>query len=391
MLACVIHSSPAHERKIRLKPSQTLSWQDDSESQTAVWQSEAGQPPPKNIILVDDTITADAAYWRACAGTAVLYQGDFQNAKQLLQAVTRRVDRQPVKPASTILEAFHQHRSRQIGRANITNKILIELNDGKCSLSRSPELQEAVEHALGEPPPHRLVLSLRETLGMIGANEWRKTGVPIPALDANIHVDYGVYSPVRGEYLDLINQAPLSSPDVVWDIGTGTGVIAALLVARGVNQVIATDTSPRALKCAEQNIQRLHMQGNISLSETNLFPEGKADLIVCNPPWVPAKANTPIERAVYDPRSQMLKGFLSGVASRLNKDGEAWLVMSDLAENIGLRGANDLQDWIKQSGLVTKHKTDTPPVHAKAHDQSDPLYEARSREVTSLYQLIAAE
>ena len=131
------------------------------------------------------------------------------------------------------------------------------------------------------------------------------------------------------------------------------------------------------------------MQDKISLVEANLFPEGRADLIVCNPPWLPAKANTSIERAVYDPKSQMLKGFLNGAASRLNKDGEAWLVMSNLAESIGLRSADDLQNWIKQAGLVVKEKLDTLPVHARSREQSDPLYEARSKEVTSLYRLIA--
>ncbi|MEO2017942.1 MAG: class I SAM-dependent methyltransferase [Fuerstiella sp.] len=374
-----------------MKLSQNLTWQDESKTRTAAWQSEAGHPPPKTVVIADDTMTADAAYWRACAGTALLYNGDFQNAKQLLQAVTRRVDRKAAKPAATMLEAFHQHRLRQIGRANITNKILIELQDGKCNLNRAPDLQEAVAGALGEKTPANLVLSLRETLGMIGANEWRKKGVYIEALEAKIHANYGVYSPVRGEYLDVINQVQLNSPQVAWDIGTGTGVIAAVLVARGVQQVIATDTSARALQCAAENIQRLNMQTNISLVETNLFPEAKADLIVCNPPWVPAKVNTPIESAVYDPKSQMLKGFLNGARARLNKNGEAWLVMSNLAENIGLRSSNDLQDWMTQAGLILMEKADTSPKHAKSVDQSDPLYEARSREVTSLYRLKAAD
>lgn len=248
-------------------------------------------------------MTGDAAFWRACAGTAMLYTGDFQNAKQLLHAVTRRIDRKPAEPVGTMLEAFHQHRTRQISRANITNKILIELQHGQCKLTRSPDLQEAVEAALGEKAPETLVLSLREALGMVGAYEWRKKSVYIDALKANIHAHYGVFSPVRGEYLDLISAAELNNPQVAWDIGTGTGVIAAVLVARGVQQVIATDTCGRALQCAAENIQRLNMQIKISLVKTSLFPEGKADLIVCNTPWVPAKVKTPIERAVYDQTS----------------------------------------------------------------------------------------
>lgn len=340
--------------------------------------------------MADDFTTADAAYLEACAGTGLLYRGDFQNAKQLLSALSRRVDRNPLKRGATWVDTFHRHRARQIGRANITNKILVELVDGKCDLGRAPEVKEAVEHALGGDLSGSVVLSLRELTGILGAFEWRKKGVYISPLKANIHADYGVYSPIRGEYLNLIHQAELNSPAVAWDIGTGTGVIAAVLVARGVQRVVATDTSARAVECAANNIQRLQMQDHISLAATSLFPEGTADLIVCNPPWLPAKATSSIEQAVYDPKSNMLKGFLSGVAACLNPNGEAWLVMSNLAEIIGLRSADDLSRWIAQGGLIVKEKIDTAPVHPKAQDRSDPLFHVRSKEVTSLYRLAVA-
>jgi len=372
-----------------------INWYEQKKTQAADWQSEAGNPPPKAVVIADDTTKADEAYRLACEGTALLYRGDFQNAKQLLQAITRRVDRKPVKPAATMLEAFHQHRARQIGRANITNKVLIELKHGGCDLPRAPDVKAAVQGALivdekTDKLPARLVLSLRELLGMVGAHEWRKKGVQIHALNASIHAYYGVYSPVRGEYLDLIDQAPLNSPQVAWDIGTGTGVIAAILVARGVKQVLATDNNPRALACAAENVQRLNMQTNIQVLPADLFPEGQADLIVCNPPWLPAKANAPIEHAVYDPDSRMLKGFLSGLKTHLTPNGEAWLVMSDLAEHIGLRQPEALTTWIDEAGLQVVEKLDIAPKHAKASDQSDPLYEARAKEITSLYRLKCA-
>lgn len=373
-------------------PLNHINWYEKKQTQTAEWQSEAGNPPPKAVVIADDTTKADDAYRLACEGTALLYRGDFQNAKQLLQAITRRVDRKPIKPAATMLEAFHQHRARQIGRANITNKILVELKYGQCELPRAPDVKAAVQGALivdekTDKLPARLVLSLRELLGMVGAHEWRKKGVAIAALNANIHAHYGVYSPVRGEYLALIDQAPLNHPNIAWDIGTGTGVIAAILVARGVKQVVATDNQPRALACAAENVKRLNMQTNIQVIPAGLFPPGLADLIVCNPPWLPAKANAPIEHAVYDPDSRMLKAYLSGVKAHLNTDGEAWLVMSDLAEQIGLRKPGELAGWIAEAGLDIVQKLDTQPDHSKARDAQDPLFAARSKETTSLYRL----
>ena len=373
-----------------------VSWQEKGKPQQAVWQSEANAAPPKNIVVADDTMKADEAYRLACEGTGFLYKGDFQNAKQLLQAVTKRVDRKPVKPATTLLEAFHQHRARQIQRANITSKILIELNHGSCDLKRAPDVKEAVAGALitnakFDKVPAKLVLSLRELLGMNGAHEWRKKGVQIDALPANIHAHYGVYSPIRGEYLDLINTTSLGNAKTAFDIGTGTGVIAAILVTRGIKAVIATDNSVRALNCAAENIEKLNLKQYITLEQANLFPSGhkKADLIVCNPPWLPAKANAPIEHAIYDPNSVMLKGFLAGVKEHLNDEGEAWLILSDLAEHLGLRSNEELQKWIADAGLGVIEKLDIAPKHAKSTDQSDPLYLARSKEITSLYRLKA--
>ena len=93
-------------------------------------------------------------------------------------------------------------------------------------------------------------MSLRELLGLIGAHEWRKKGVEIPALGDRIHPYYGVFSPVRGEYVDLVARTALPSLNKAFDIGTGTGVLSALLAKRGVKKIVATDQDPRALACA---------------------------------------------------------------------------------------------------------------------------------------------
>ncbi len=372
----------------------TVSWQEKGKPQQAVWQSEANAAPPKSIQIADDTTSAKDAYKLICEGTAFLYKGDFQNAKQMLQAITRKFDIKPIKPAENLTQAFHQHRARQIQRANITNKILIELNYGSCDLKRAPDVKEAVTGALVvnaklDKVPAKMVLSLRELLGMNGAQEWRKKGVFVDALQANIHAHYGVYSPIRGEYLDLINTTSLGNAKTAFDIGTGTGVIAAILVTRGIKAVIATDNNTRALNCAADNVDKLNLKSYITIEQANLFPSGhkKADLIVCNPPWLPAKANAPIEHAIYDPNSAMLKGFLNGVKAHLNEDGEAWLILSNLAEHLGLRTPEELQKWIADAGLTVVEKLDIAPKHAKSSDQSDPLYAARVKEITSLYRL----
>ena len=392
-----------------------LTWDEDDTTYSCRWRSEKGSPAPKKLIIADDTLTADEAYRLACEGTGIIWRGDFQNAKQLLQALTRRADKpskksvrkKPAKRtpeegliplAKPMSEIFHLHRQAQSQKSRTLGMLLIQVNpDHSIPLRRAPDVTQACLAVYGQvTEPY--VMSLRDLLGFIGSLEWRKNGMAIPALqdlgDGHIHPHYGVFAPVRSEYIGLLEKAPLPAGiqhhSLAFDIGTGTGVLAAVLVKRGIQKVVATDQDERAIECATENIEGLGIKKQVKLVKTNLFPEGKAPLIVCNPPWVPARPSSPIEYAVYDPDSQMLKGFLGGLKNHLSPDGEGWLILSDLAEHLGLRTKAELQSWIEESGLKIIDRLTIRPTHKKALDQADPLYRARAAEVTSLWRLAVA-
>ena len=378
-----------------------IEWSSQGQAHTAQWRSESGASAPRRVIAADDTLPADTAYRMACEGTGLLWTGDFQNARMLLQALMRRADRKPRKvaakaaqkaAAATPAEAFHLHRQAQAQRARVLSSVLIVLEgDYTIALRRAPDLRQACTEAWGPACGNRVVASLRELLGLVGAHEWRKKGVEIPALGAppgnRIHPHYGVFSTVRGEYVDLVAQAPLPSKALAFDVGVGTGVLSAVLARRGVQRVVATDQDPRALTCARENLQRLGLTGRVELQQQDLFPEGKAPLVVCNPPWLPARASSPVERAVYDEGSGMLRGFLAGLAAHLEPGGEGWLILSDLAEHLQLRTREQLLEWIAQGGLKVLGRQDVKPRHGKSADASDALHAARAAEVTSLWRL----
>jgi SAM-dependent methyltransferase len=368
----------------------TVSWPEADGPRSARWRSEAAVPPPKRVVIADDRTTADAAYRLACEGTALLWRGDFQNARQLLQAMTRRLERKPRKQAASPLDAFNLHRQAQSQRARTLGMLLMPLDaDYTIPLRRAPDVQQACTEAYGPADDQASVVSLRELLGLIGAHEWRKKGVEIAALGERIHPHYGVFSPVRGEYVDLVARAPLPSLDRAFDIGTGTGVLSALLAKRGVQHIVATDQDPRALACARENLARLGFSDRVDVIEADLFPPGRAPLVVCNPPWLPARPASPIEYAIYDYESRMLFGFLNGLAAHLEPGGEGWLIMSDFAEHLGMRTRDALLAAIGQAGLVVAGRDDIKPRHPKATDASDPLHAARAAEVTSLWRLKA--
>ena len=377
-------------------PFPTLTWTEAGAVHTARWRSENGAAVPRQIAVVGDQTRADDALRRARAGTALLWRGDYHSARLLLQAMGRRLDRVSKRSGAdassaqdTVTERFHRHRLAQAQRARLLSSLTTVLNgDYTIDLRRAPDLRLACEEAYGAPDGQVSVVSLRELLGLVGAHEWRKKGVAIAAVGGRVHAHYGVFSPVRGEYIDLVAAAPLPSLELAFDIGTGTGVLACVLARRGVQRIVATDVDGRALACAADNLQRLGCAGQIELMNSDLFPPGRAPLVVCNPPWLPGKPSASIEHAVYDPESRMLRGFLRGLAEHLTPGGQGWLVMSDLAEHLGLRRPGELLTWIDQAGLRVLARPTIRPRHPKTADTSDVLHGARSAEVTSLWQLV---
>ena len=384
-----------------------ISWEEGGQNREVLWRSENGIAAHKKVVLADDAMTADQAYRLACEGTALLWRGDFQNARQLLQALGRRVDKPSKKSQRTkksdqnktalsSLDIFHRHRLAQSQRARILGMLLVECDaEHRNHLRRAPDISQACIEAYGSVAAPYLV-SLRELLGVVSAYEWRKKGVMIQINDSEfaMHPHYGVFSPIRGEYIQLVNDAPfpkaIQRESLAFDIGVGTGILSAVLAKRGFQKIVATDLDERALACAHENMLRLGLDLQVEITKAHLFPPGKAALIVCNPPWLPARPSSSLEGAIYDPDSQMLKGFLESLALHLLPDGEGWLILSDLAEHLGLRTRKELLDWIDQAGLIVTDRIDTKPIHRKAHDVSDPLHAARASEVTSLWRLKAA-
>ena len=388
----------------------TIGWSENGQDCSAIWHSENGIASHRKVVTADDTLTADDAYHLACEGTAILWRGDFQNARQLLQALVRRVDRPSKKSKraskrgdkpneiatqKSAKDIFNQHRLIQSQRARILGMLLIQCNpDHTISLRRAPDVSQACSEAYGAVS-QSYVISFRELLGVISAHEWRKNGLPILA-DGDgepvyVYPHYGVFSPVRGEYIELVCNAPLpkamEASNSAFDIGVGTGVLSIILAMRDVEKIIATDQDDRALTCAKENIALLNLGSQIEVIKANLFPPGKAALIVCNPPWVPARPSSTLEHAVYDPESQMLKGFLARLKDHLLPEGEGWLILSDLAEHLGLRSREELLAWIEDFGLVVTGRADIKPKHPKVFDGSDILHFARAAETTSLWRL----
>ena len=380
--------------------SPRISWTEAGEAHSARWRSERGAPPPAKVVVVDDRLTADEALGLAGQGIGLMWRGDFHNARQLLVAMAHRLDRPPRKAkgrtaaAASILDQFNQLRQARAQRARTLGMLLLPIEaDYAIALRRAPDLRDAFIEAWG-PGDEASVVSLRELQGIVGAHEWRRKGVDVKAVGGKIHPHYGVFAPIRSEYVDLVAKAPLppalAAQSLAFDVGTGTGVLAAVLARRGVKRVVATDLDERALACARDNVDRLRLSAKVEVTRTDLFPQGRAPLVVCNPPWLPGRPSSPLEHAIYDPGSRMLKGFLAGLAAHLSEGGEGWLLLSDLAEHLGLRSRDDLLAEFAAAKLAVAGRLEAKPAHPRALDATDPMHVARSKEITSLWRLVPA-
>lgn len=366
---------------------QSTFWNERGQRHTAHWHSENGVPAPAELLVVGDETRADEALAKLKRGATLLYRGDYRNARQLLSALSRRLEKnRPVVKSKELRDVFFADREAKAREAELLGRLCVCLDpEGRVECANAVEVKDAVNAAF--VTEGRTVIALRELLGVLGAYEWRKSGIEVAAIGGRVHPHYGVFGPIRQEYVDLVARGPDVRGKTVFDVGTGTGVLSVLLSKRGASSVVATDLDPRAVDCARETAVAFGLADRIRVEQRDLFPEGAADVILFNPPWLPAKPKTAIDRAIYDEGGMTVRRFLGEAASRLNDGGEVWLVISDLAERLGIRRPGLLEELWTKGGLRLISRLDTKPTHRRSNDAADRLHAARSSEVTSLFVL----
>lgn len=352
------------------------------------WRSESDAPEPARLSVVDDRLTADQALRRVRKGEYLLYEGDFRNARQLLTAMGRRVENARRAPTKTLVDAYRAERNARLLEHETLSKIVVALDPQYrlLNLKNAPDVAAACTPVWG-PAKRQTVTPLKALIGMLGAAEWRRKGLAVPGLKGKLTPHYGVFLPTRTEYVELVLAAPSPLDKVVFDVGTGTGVLGFILLQRGAERVVATDVDPRAVACARENAEALKLTARFTVEERPLFPDGTADLVICNPPWIPEPPKNRLDRAVFDEGHQILEGFLSGLKAHLKPGGEGWLLMSDLPELLGLRAQGFLEERFAAHGVTVIRSSTASATHPKTKDAEDRLHSARSKEATRLWVL----
>lgn len=189
--------------------------------------------------------------------------------------------------------------------------------------------------------------------------------------------------PETEELVQMVVQRYAGSAPRIWDVGTGSGCIAVSL-AKSLKEakVFATDISSEALTVARGNAERngvgvtfvCHDMFDI---ENLPFAEEKFDVLVSNPPYIPASDRAAMHRNVvdYEPAQALFvpdedklwcyKALASLARRVLAPGGTLWVEtyhdyheeMIDLFARHGFSEIRSLQDLNGRPRFLTAHLT----------------------------------
>jgi release factor glutamine methyltransferase len=129
-----------------------------------------------------------------------------------------------------------------------------------------------------------------------------------------VHVGPGVFIP-RPETEAMLEWAAaqrLSAPPVIVDLCTGSGALALALSKRWPDaRVIAVDDSEDALNYARRNVAGTPVElvrADVTQPGLLIQLDGRVDLLVANPPYIPDGASLEPEVAQHDPPHALFGG-----------------------------------------------------------------------------------
>jgi release factor glutamine methyltransferase len=121
----------------------------------------------------------------------------------------------------------------------------------------------------------------------------------------------------------------VSKDDSVLEVGCGTGIIS-IHCARSGAKVTAVDINPMAVECARENAK---LNGtDIVVLSSDLFEvvEGRFDLIIFNPPYLPVSEEGYLEKAWAGGEGgiKVVDRFLDEVVDHLTPHGKVLQLLS---------------------------------------------------------------
>lgn len=208
---------------------------------------------------------------------------------------------------------------------------------------------------------------------------WRPDGYRIGVISGSVAVGAdNVYRPQQDTWLliDALARNDVVAGRRVVDLCAGSGAVAVAAAELGASEVTALEISPSAVRCTQANALAAHVDVDARLgSWTQALEHQPFDVVVCNPPYVPAAPETsvgvdastgpavswnggPDGRLILDPLCRSAVEILA-------EGGSLYLVQSefaDVAESMRLLRAGGLDADV----YVTQRIPFGPVLHLQA-------------------------
>jgi|SRR3989338_73229 len=152
-----------------------------------------------------------------------------------------------------------------------------------------------------------------------------------------------IYSPREDSYLLYKEVKRRAKDKKVLDMGTGSGILAIGAKKGGAIEVLAVDINPDAVAFVKKK--------GVEAVESDLFEKvnGKFDLIVFNPPYLPENESEDAESKLATTGGkkgdEVILRFLEVVCKFLNSEGNVLLLVSNLTST------KRIEDLIQRKGL----------------------------------------
>jgi len=272
----------------------------------------------------DISLTIDALL----AGEYILIEEFYSNGLALLNELKLYLKKKHSN------ESFQEQREFRSEYRKLTNLILIQVKEHKLTVKKAPWIGWLEKLY---PETNDFLLPFPQIQGLNSAWQWYSNGVIIPVIRNKVHPYYGVYFPTRFEHLQLFDnwlkryEGPKKS---AIDVGIGSGVLSLLLVKHGFQKSFGTDVNPNAIIGLKESMEGTKLSRKIEIDYGHLFGkwEKQTELIVFNPPWLPASHDLDrLDEAIYY-NDKLFPDFFEEAKKRLLLEGRIVLLFSNLGQ-----------------------------------------------------------
>ena len=253
-------------------------------------------------------------------------------------------------------QSFHGQRDFRLLFRELSHRLLLSVCNNKLTVRKAPEIGWL---KILYPETDEFLLPFPQVQGLNSSWQWYKKGISIPVLDKKIHPYFGTYFPTRFEHLKLFDnwlKRYKGEKKSAIDIGIGSGVLSFQMLKYNFGKIYGTDSNPNAIIGLNEDLYKNNLNSKIDLIHGDLFADCnlKMELIVFNPPWLPASHNLEgIDKAIYYD-ANLFPRFFAEAKKHLKPEGRVVLIFSNLAQITKVSKFHPIEAELSDGGRFQK-------------------------------------